>query len=162
MSLQQATLRPVSARLKAAAAAALVLLGVALPLPASAAVGSKTTYLRQVQPSFKSKTWIDDNGSTGSTKVTLTACKGNKGGERPNAAYLKSVKLSLYKQADWTKSPTLVKSITKYPCGVFDFGTHGRGSTLYFFKIAAVNGVTSSSSTAGKGTFLNADVLINW
>ena len=115
--------------------------------------------MTQVQPTFTSSLWYDDNSASTVTKVVLTACKGNKGGQTPNATYLSSVKLTLYKE-NFTTADTALKSVTKYPCGTFDFGKRLPG--WYYFKVSAINGVTTSTLVANRGTFMNADVLIQW
>ena len=140
-----------SARWRTILASSLVVvftgLGVA---PAHAA--SFSSSMSQVQPTFQSRSWSDT--TAGTTTITLSACAGNSGGNPPSSGYVKTVRIALY------RNNTLVASATRAPCGAFTFASQQAGT--FYFRVAAINGVTIPTTGAFGGTFLNANVSVSY
>lgn len=117
---------------------------------AAHAEGNFGSYMTQVQPSFTSRVWQDNNRDSASTVIKLSNCKVNKGGKVPGSTKLKSVKVSL------TSGASKAKTLTQ-PCGSYNFGRVPAGK-FNSFTIEAINGETQR----GAKIFLNADVTVNY
>lgn len=117
---------------------------------ANALEGSFSTFVKQVQPGFDSRTWVDSGQTGDSTVIWLYGCKVNKGGEAFGSGVLKTVGITLFQNG------RPVKRIDR-GCGKYDFGNYGSG--MYYFEISSINGNTSANRT----TFLDADpVLVDY
>jgi len=132
---------------------AIGLVGLFMGLGAAPAMAATfTSSMNQVQPTFQSRTWSDT--TAGTTTVTLTSCKGNYGGNAPTAAFVHTVRIALYRNG------SLVSQVTRNPCGAFTFTGQSAGS--FYFRVAAINGITTPTTNAYSGTFLNAGVTTSY
>lgn len=118
---------------------------------AAHAEGSYTSSMTQVQPTFWSRSWTDNNRDSSHTIVKLTHCKVNLGGKNPGSTALKSVTLEFSNAEGYSKTVT-------HACGTYDFGRPPRAATYGSFFVQAINGQTQ----AGAKIFLNADVSVSY
>ncbi|QWS33242.1 hypothetical protein [Curtobacterium aetherium] len=118
---------------------------------AAHAEGNFTSYMTQVQPTFYSRDWTDNNRDATSTVITLSHCKVNKGGARVGSTKLSSVEIWLHYGDAYTKPKKIKKS-----CGTYNFGRISGRDTGNSFEIHAINGITDR----GAKIFLNADVKV--
>lgn len=100
--------------------------------------------LIQVQPGFESRDWIDKGSGSVPTKISLSECQVNKGGEGAGSTPLKSVSITLYRNNGIIATKTQA-------CGTYNFGQQLEGT--YRFVVSAINGYAKSDKTF----FLNAD-----
>lgn len=124
-----------------------VLVG-AVAVPAFAAEGTINTSMTQVQPGFKSRTWIDHNSTSTSTSVYLGGCTDNAGGHAPGSKTLTSVTIDLWLV---DSGGDLIVSYGIHKCGTYSFGRMPAGT--YYFTVNAINGDTS----ADRSNFLNSN-----
>lgn len=133
----------------AASAAAILALsaldvGVASAAAARPLEGSFSSYLKDVQPKYESRSW-DDLGLDGnSTHVYLAGCTVHAGG-KPNSPTVPTVAITLYYQG---KSRTIT-----HQCGTYDFGVLKGAAYNTSFEVASINGNTSKDN---RKTFLSA------
>ena len=111
---------------------------------AAMAEGSFSTSITQAQPTFQSRTWTDNNVDAVRTKVTLSNCKANVGGQAPGTLTLSNVEITLFRNG-------AAVSTKSQKCGTYDFGLVGKGD--FYFKITSINGNTA----ANRNTFVNAN-----
>lgn len=112
---------------------------------AAHAEGNWSSDMTQVQPTFESRRWADNNIDAAHTVITLSNCKGNAKGKKSGTTAITSVKIQL------EDGPAIT-----HKCGTYDFGRLPAGTTT--FKVAAINGKTG----ADRKIFLNADVKVSF
>jgi hypothetical protein len=122
--------------------AVVIVLGTAT---AAHAEGGWQSNMTQVQPTFTSRSWTDNNVDSAHTIITLTNCKGNAGGKKVGSTAITSVQVKLSSGAK-----------IKHACGSYDFGR--LNPTTFEFTISAINGQTK----AERKIFLNADVKVSF
>jgi hypothetical protein len=120
---------------------------------AAHAEGNFTSYMTQVQPTFSSRHWTDNNRDANSTIIKITNCKVNKGGAAVGSTKLSSVEVWLYYGDAYTKPKKI-----KQACGSYNFGRVSGRDTDNEFEVHAINGVTDR----GAKIFLNADVSVTY